>query len=370
MSTMSDSPMTDIHVAAPQLKALTRAIFERAGWTARDAALAADHLVLANLSGHDSHGVGMVPRYMLAAEKGLLKKGPDTISTVVDAGALLTLDGGLGLGQVVGFDAMNLAIERASVHGVTVLTLRNTHHLGRIGHWGEQVAAAGLVSINYVNVIGRPALVAPWGGSKARFSTNPICVAFPRAGADPVVLDFATSRIAHGKTRVAWKRGVPVADGNLIGRDGKPTNDPSVMWVEPLAALLPFGEHKGFGLAFMCELLAGGLSGAGTIPGRMDWGVIDNNMLSIVIDPAKLGGAGSYAAETEKLIEWVTSTPAAEGFDRVRIPGEPEREMRALRGASGVPLDPTTWGEIVAAAVALGLSHAEVSALSNVKVQG
>ena len=366
---MPASPSNDIPVFAPNLKALVRAIFERAGWNDRDAALAADHLVLANLSGHDSHGVGMVPRYMLAAGKGLLKKGA-TITTVVDSGALLTLDGGMGLGQVVGFDAMNLAIERARVHGVCVLSLRNTHHLGRIGHWGEQVAAAGLVSINYVNVIGRPALVAPWGGSKARFSTNPICVAFPRAGADPVVLDFATSRIAHGKTRVAWKRGVPVADGNLLDRDGKPTNDPSVMWVEPLAALLPFGEHKGFGLAFVCELLAGGLSGAGTIPGRMDWGVIDNNMLSIVIDPARLGGADSYAAETERLIEWVSSTPAAEGFDRVRIPGEPEREMRALRGADGIPLDPTTWSEIVAAAVALGLTHDDISRLAGVSVSG
>ena len=113
---MPASPSNDIPVFAPNLKALVRAIFERAGWNDRDAALAADHLVLANLSGHDSHGVGMVPRYMLAAGKGLLKKGA-TITTVVDAGALLTLDGGMGLGQVVGFDAMNLAIERARVHG-------------------------------------------------------------------------------------------------------------------------------------------------------------------------------------------------------------------------------------------------------------
>jgi uncharacterized oxidoreductase len=100
----------------------------------------------------------------------------------------------------------------------------------------------------------------------------------------------------------------------------------------------------------------------------MDWNVIDNNMLSILIDPAKLGGADSFAAETERVIEWVYSTPAAASFDRVRIPGEPEREMRAQRGASGVPLDPTTWGEIVACAVTLGFSRSEVSALSGVSV--
>jgi len=239
------APAQDVHVLPANLHALTRTIFERAGWNARDAALAADHLVLSNLSGHDSHGVGMVPRYLLSAGKGLLKIGP-TLTTVVDAGALLTLDGGMGLGQVVGHDAMVIAIQRARLHGVAVLSLRNTHHLGRIGHWGEQAAAAGLVSMHYVNVIGRPALVAPWGGSRARFSTNPVCVAYPRPGREPIVLDFATSRIAHGKTRVAWKRGVPVADGNLLDATGHPTNDPSVMWMEPLGALLPFGDHKGY----------------------------------------------------------------------------------------------------------------------------
>lgn len=359
----------DVHVLPAKLHALTSAIFERAGWSARDAALAADHLVLANLSGHDSHGVGMVPRYILSARNGLLKTG-DTLTTVVDAGALLTLDGGMGLGQVVGHDAMAIAIDRARQHGVTVLSLRNTHHLGRIGHWGEQAAAAGLVSMHYVNVIGRPALVAPWGGSRARFSTNPVCVAYPRPGQEPIVLDFATSRIAHGKTRVAWKRGVPVADDNLLDAEGRPTNDPSVMWTEPLGALLPFGDHKGYGLAMMCELLAGGLSGAGTIPGRTDWNVIDNNMLCVLIDPAKLGGADTQAAEAERVIEWVRSTPTAEGFDRVRIPGEPERELRAQRTATGTPIDPTTWGEIVATAVSLGIDREAVAALSGVAVPG
>ena len=359
----------DVHVLPANLHALTAAIFERAGWTSRDAHLAADHLVLSNLSGHDSHGVGMVPRYIQTAQKGLLKTGHE-LTTVMDAGALLTIDGGMQLGQVIGHDATALAIDRARAHGVAVLALRNTHHLGRIGHWGEQAAAAGLVAIHYVNVIGRPPLVAPWGGSRARFSTNPFCVAFPRPGTDPVVLDFATSRIAHGKTRVAWKRGVQVADDNLLDSEGHATNDPSVMWTDPLGALLPFGDHKGFGLGMLCELLAGGLGGAGTIPGRTDWGLIVNNMLSILVDPAKLGGAGSYAAETEKLIEWVYSTPAAEGFDRVRIPGEPERELRAKRTAAGTPLDAMSWGEIVATAVSLGIPRAEVAAMAGVDVGG
>lgn len=360
---MSAAP--DVLVLPADLKALTRAIFERAGWRSRDAALTADHLVRANLSGHDSHGVGMVPRYIQSARKGLINKG-DTLTTVTDVGALVTLDGGMGLGQVVGYDAMNLGIERARKLGAVVMSLRNTHHLGRIGHWGEQAAAAGFVAINYVNVIGRPPLVAPWGGSRARFSTNPICIAVPRAGSEPIVLDFATARIAHGKTRVAWKRGVDVEPGNLLDAEGVATTDPSVMWTEPLGALLPFGEHKGYGLSFMCELLAGGLSGAGTLPGRTDWGAIDNNMLTILIDPGRLAGGHGFTAETERLIDWVYSTPAAEGFDRVRIPGDPEREMRAKRSAEGTPIDPTSWGEIVECALSLEFTREQVALLSGV----
>ncbi|MFO1318512.1 MAG: malate/lactate/ureidoglycolate dehydrogenase [Burkholderiales bacterium] len=359
------SPAPDVHVFPAPLKALVRAIFERAGWNARDAGLAADHLVLSNLSGHDSHGVGMIPRYILVAKRGVIKP-EQTLTTVLDAGALITLDGGMGLGQVLGYDAMNIAIARAKQLGAAVMCLRNTHHLGRIGHWGEQAAAAGLVSMNYVNVIGRPPLVAPWGGSRARFSTNPICIAFPRPGTHPIVLDFATSRIAHGKTRVAWKRGVEVADNNLLDPEGHPTNDPSVMWTQPLGALLPFGDHKGYGLGFLCELLAGGLSGAGTIPGRTDWEAIDNNMLSILIDPARLGGAETYASETERVIEWVYSTPAAAGFDRVRVPGEPEREMRTQRTANGTPIDATSWGEIVQCALSLGLTDSDIRTLSGI----
>jgi uncharacterized oxidoreductase len=155
-----------------------------------------------------------------------------------------------------------------------------------------------------------------------------------------------------------------VADGNLLDPVGHPTNDPAVMWTEPLGALLPFGEHKGYGLSFVNELLAGALGGAGTLPGRTDWAVIDNNMLSILIDPSRLGGADSYRAETERLIRWVRETPTAPGVDRIRIPGEPEREMRTRRNAEGIPVDPTTWGEIVDCAVTLGLDRAAVAALA------
>ncbi|MBI1397225.1 MAG: malate/lactate/ureidoglycolate dehydrogenase [Betaproteobacteria bacterium] len=361
--------LSDVHVLPDGLTVLVRRMFERAGWDERDATLAAENLVLANLSGHDSHGVGLVPYYVQAAERGALRKGR-TLTTVLDAGVLLTLDGGMGLGQVVGHDAMAIVIDRARSLGAVIMNLRNSHHLGRIGHWGEQAAAAGLVSLHFVNLIGMPALVAPWGGTQARFSTNPVCIAFPRPGEEPILLDFATARIAHGKTRIAWKRGQPVAEGNLLDPAGEPTTDPAVMWSQPLGALLPFGEHKGSGLAFMCELLAGALGGAGTIADRTDWNAVDNNMLCILIDPARMGGADVYAAEAERLLAWVHETPAARTVDRVRVPGEPEREARARRRAAGTPIDPTTWGDLVECAVSLGVSRKEIARMTGVSVEG
>src|SRR5947209_20578978 len=180
-------------------------LWRSAGSNERESALVADHLVAANLSGHDSHGVGMAPRYVQSLLEGDLQLN-QTVAIVTDGGSVLTVDGRRGLGQSVGWQAMEIAIERARRHGVCVLGLRNSHHLGRIGHWAEQAAASGLVSIHFTNAVSAPAMVAPYGGAQARFLTNPFTVGIPRPGGEPILLDFATSAVAHGKVRVAYNR--------------------------------------------------------------------------------------------------------------------------------------------------------------------
>src|SRR5437588_588220 len=173
-------------------------LWRSAGSNERESALVADHLVAANLSGHDSHGVGMAPRYVQSLLEGDLQLN-QTVAIVTDGGSVLTVDGRRGLGQSVGWQAMEIAIERARRHGVCVLGLRNSHHLGRIGHWAEQAAASGLVSIHFTNAVSAPAMVAPYGGAEARFLTNPFTVGIPRPGGEPILLDFATSAIGLGK---------------------------------------------------------------------------------------------------------------------------------------------------------------------------
>ena len=355
----------EITIDAAKLTRVVEAIVLKGGSNQREAGLVATNLVEANLKGHDSHGVGMIPRYIESLKEGGLQvnKAP---KIVLDTGPLVRLDGQSGYGQVVGHDSMAIAIERAKRHGICAAGLYNAHHIGRIGHWAEQALAAGLVSIHFVNVISRP-IVAPWGGGDGRFGTNPVCIAVPRAKGDPVILDFATSRIAQGKTRVAHNQGKKVSPGTLIDDKGRPTNDPRYSVIPPHGAILPFGEHKGSGLALIAELLGGALTGGGTgrhpFDGRRK---VLNGMLTILIDPERLGTAAHLQSETEAFIGWLLQSPSGEGFDKVRIAGEPEREWKARRLREGIPVDMTTWGEIRTAAEKVGLAPAEVTRIAGV----
>jgi uncharacterized oxidoreductase len=280
----------------------------------------------------------------------------------MDSATLLRLDGNAGFGQVIGREAMGLGIARARASGSCIVALGNSHHLGRIGAWAEQAAAAGLVSMHFVNVITR-AVVAPHGGSDARFGTNPFCVGVPLGGREAVILDFATSMIAQGKTRVAHNKGEQVAPDCLIDDHGRPTQDPRYSVVPPFGALLTFGAHKGFGLALMCELLGGALA-AGMTQRDDDASKrrVLNGMFSVLLDPAALGERAVFERETLAFIDWVKASPPREGFPPVLVAGEPERASRARRTADGVPVDATTWQEILKAAASLGVDVGRVNA--------
>jgi len=345
------------------IAAITRA----AGSSEREAELVAGNLVRANLSGHDSHGVGIVPWYVeFIAKQGLLTN--QHIKVTGEFGNLVMLDGQRGYGQVIGHEAMQEGIRRAQQGGMALVALRNSHHVGRIGQWAEDCAAVGLVSIHFVNALMRP-LVAPYAGADARFTTNPFCVGVPRAGKEPLILDFATSKVALGKVRVAMQAEREMAPGTLIDGRGYPTTDPHVMFEADVAgklgAILPFGEHKGSGLALICELLGGALSGGKTWTGAATGErKVLNGMFSIIVDPAKMGTGDNLAREMESFVAWHLASPPAAGVDKVKIAGEPEREWKKQRLAEGIPVDPTTWQEIVGAGAKVGLDQAAIEKLA------
>jgi hydroxycarboxylate dehydrogenase B len=381
-------------VPAQVLRAQVATVLIAAGSTAQEAETVAANLVMANLSGHDSHGVGMLPRYVDAVLEGGLKPN-NGVQVVLDIGTMLTLDGQRGYGQVVGAQAMALGITRAKTHGSCIMTLANAHHLGRIGHFAEMAIAEGLVSLHFVNVLSRP-VVAPFGGADGRFGTNPCCIGIPLKGCDPgerregpprassapaggiprqalddrgqvgsvgahFILDFATSRVAQGKMRVAYNKGLQVEPGTLIDELGRPTTNPAVVVVPQsnglFGALMAFGEHKGYGMAVACELLGGALTGSGTWHKPTDPSIraVVNGMLTILIDPARLGTQAAFETEARAFVDWLQAGPVAPGFDAVQIAGDPERAARTQREEDGIEIDAQTWIEIVAAGRKLGV---------------
>ncbi|HXJ84315.1 MAG TPA: malate/lactate/ureidoglycolate dehydrogenase [Candidatus Methylomirabilis sp.] len=354
-----------MRVTADRLRRMTGAILKRGGSETQEAELVADHLVRANLAGHDSHGVGMIPAYVRHWQAGLVV--PNThAKTVKDDGAILMFDGGRGYGRVVAGEAMAAAIARCRQTGVVAVTLANAHHIGRVGAYGELASAAGLVSLHFVNVADHRGLVAPFRGSDVRFSTNPVCIALP--GTDrqpPLLLDMATSAIAMGKARVAKNEGKLLAEGIAIDATGRPTRDPNALYREPRGALLPFGGHKGYALAVVTELLAGALSGGPTLqPGNERRGGTVNNMFAVLVDPARLAGVDWLRREIDGFVEYVKASPPADPTAPVLVPGDPERKAHEERLRSGIDVDGTTWEEILAAGEQMGLPRAEAVALA------
>lgn len=346
-------------ITEENLRRVATALIEHGGSTAAEATIVADHLVRSNLAGHDSHGVGIIPWYVDFLGRGLIR--PNTAAIKVrDDGAILMFDGDRGYGQRVAREAMAAAVERCRETGVVLMTLRSSCHIGRIGTYGEQALAAGLVSLHFVNVQDHIPLVAPFRGSDARFGTNPICIAIPGTDATkPLLLDMATSVIALGKARIAMNKDEPVGEGQLIDHEGRPTTDPRVMFTDQTAergALLPIGEHKGYGLMLACEILAGVLSGGGTIqPENPRLGSIVNNMLTIVIDPRRLVQMDWMAREIDAMVAYAKDSPRARPGEPVLAAGDPERHETTERRAQGIPVDPTTWQELERAGELVGL---------------
>jgi uncharacterized oxidoreductase len=347
--------MAETHlIASSPLRTAMRMVVKGCGSSDAEAAAVADNLVEANLTGHDSHGIGMLPRYVGAVREGGLKVNAH-VRTVLDAGALLRLDGQRAFGQVAGAEAMTLGIERARQLGCAIVALGNAHHLGRIGAWAEMAVAQDLISLHFVNVLARP-IVAPFGGARAGFGTNPFTAGVPLKGRPPMILDFATSTIAQGKTRVAFNKGEPVPEGCLIDDHGRASTDPRWTVQPPWGALLAFGQHKGSGLAVLCELLGGALA-AGLVGHHGDGSKAQvlNGMLSVIIDPRALHGGDAWESAAEDFVASLLQITPREGHEHVLLAGDPERRTRQRRLAEGLPVDATTWKQILDAAASVGV---------------
>jgi LDH2 family malate/lactate/ureidoglycolate dehydrogenase len=302
-----------------------------------DARLVSDSLVTADLWGHPSHGMLRLGWYVARLRSGVMQ--PVTApSTVQDGGAVVVIDGREGVGQVVTDAACRLAVERAGRHGVGVVAVRNSNHFGTAAYWTRRMAAAGCVGILTTN--GSPAM-APWGGREKTVGANPWSIATPGGSSGPVVLDIANTGVARGKVYAALQRGEPIPDTWALDADGAVTTDPAAA-IDGL--ILPMAGHKGYGIAFMMDVLSGVLTGSSYGPDVAGPYVPDRRSgcghlvlalrIDAVLDPQE------FDRRIDDLIATTKAVPRARGADEVFHPGEPENRAEARARREGVVVLP------------------------------
>jgi hydroxycarboxylate dehydrogenase B len=344
--------MPDLEPA--RLRDLGRRVFEAAGAPPDIAEHVADHLVASNLAGHDSHGVIRIPWYLVHVRRGWLR--PAARPRLLDERPVAALvSGEWGFGHPAATMAVDAACERARRHGLGAAALLRATHIGRLGTYVERAAASGLVAMMWLGGLGAQRAAVPHGAGRGLYGTNPMAAAFPAGEAGTPLLDFATTAVAGGKVMVALDRGVPLPEGVVLDRDGRPTTDPAAAldggW------LLPFGAHKGSALAFFAQLFGQALTGADAQADESDPDspFARAGALFVALDPGLFRPAEAAVASAGRTVRAVRDLPPAPGFERVLAPGDPEARSRDER-TRAIPLPDETWRHIVAAAESLGVA--------------
>jgi uncharacterized oxidoreductase len=339
-------------IKAPSLIDLCQNLFIAVGAPVDRAGIVAGSLVKSNLLGHDSHGVQLVSGYLERVREG--KINPKARPKVErQTGAITTIDGDWGFGQINARFGVERIVELAAQFGLGCVSLTRTNHIGRLGEYAQMLAEAGLVGLVMTGVSGHPGIVAPYGGRDRIFGTNPMAWSLPVDNArPPLVLDFATSGVAYGKVAVAHSKGVTVPAGMLLDQEGKPTVDPAALFDG--GVLLPFGAHKGSGLLMMVELLTNGL--AGFADAKIGEGQFGNPTLMMAWSIEAFLPKHDFATYVEGMLQRIKDSRPAAGFDEVLHPGEPEARTQAERDRDGIPIPDLTWQKLTGLAEELGVS--------------
>jgi len=290
----------------------------------------AESLVHSNLLGHDSHGVQRLLQYSEWIANGQVR--PDARPELTRSfGSIALVDGNWGLGQPAARRATDVAIDLALRHGVSAVTISRCNHIGRLGEYVEAMAESGCVGLAFCN---SGPIVAPSGGSRRTFGTNPLAWAAPRADGPAFVLDFSTAGVAEGKVSLSLARGEEVPPGNLIDARGNPTTSPRDLYDG--GALLPFGGHKGSGLALMIDLLGGLLTGMGAAPMPDYQG--GNGTVFITLSIAAFTELTGFATAAAAFGERVREATDGSTEPRVMLPGQVEQETMRGRLESGIQI--------------------------------
>jgi LDH2 family malate/lactate/ureidoglycolate dehydrogenase len=346
--------MAEMKLVAPgPLEELATRIFVAAGAPEDVASETAKHLVKANLSGHDSHGVIRIPAYLNQIDSGRLV--PDARPEVVQEWpGTAVVDGKRTFGQVAAAFAMDVAIGKAETNGIGAVSIRRCNHIGRLGHYSEQAAAKGFIAQVTSGSAGpNSGHAAPFGGAARHLGTNPWSVGVPGGQVTPVVVDFATTVVAEGKIQVARAKHAPLPPGSIVDKEGRPSTNPQDFYDG--GQILLAGGHKGYGLSLLTALFGAGLTAEQAATEGRGGGVF-----MIAVNPRAFADESAYTGTIDNLVGAVKRVPPAPGVQEVLLPGEPEANSRAERQKNGVPIPEDTWTAVAAAAARFGVPLPEV----------
>jgi LDH2 family malate/lactate/ureidoglycolate dehydrogenase len=339
-----------------KLSSFCVAVLDKVGVTRENAEIVAHSLLAANLRGVDTHGITRLPIYVERLQAGLTNgRTQGVVAFETDTTAVY--DGQDGLGQVVGTRAMRLAIAKAAAAGIGMVTARNSTHYGTAAYYAMMALGHDMIGVSLTN---SPSLMAPWGGRKAFFGTNPLAIAVPAGQEQPFVLDMATSVVARGAIILAAKKGETIPDTWGLNKNGEPTTSAKEA---NEGALLPLGGHKGFGLAMAIDILTATLAG----------GPFGPHIGELYKNPTKAQGVGhffgairidrfrpvaEFKADMDAMIREVKTEPLAKGFDKIMVAGEPEHLTERERRERGVPLSDAVVGDLTKLGAEVGVPFA------------
>lgn len=329
--------MSTVNLSLPALHALAKEILAAHNTSEANAEQVAAALVKAEADGQKGHGASRLPSYAAQAASGKVDgHATPTLARVRDSALRVDACGGFA------YPATNVAVEAlcelASETGIAAVAIANSHHSGVAGHHVEPLAARGFIGLGFSN---SPQGIAPWGGHRGVFGTNPLAFAAPRRNDDPLVIDMSLSKVARGKINVAAQAGEAIPQGWAIDQDGNPTTDARAAM---RGTMLPMGDAKGAQLVLMVEILSAALSASHFGYEASSFFSADGEpphvgQLLIAIDPGPFSG-NAFAQRLEDLLQAILDQPGT------RLPGDRRYLHRAAAGQNGVELPQSLYDEL------------------------
>jgi LDH2 family malate/lactate/ureidoglycolate dehydrogenase len=343
----------DINVGISELRSFCENILQKIGLSQDDAFTVADSLLFCNLRGIDSHGMLRFPFYVQRLKEGGTKIRPK-IGIIREKPASALVDGDNGMGQVVGVFAARLAVEKAKKAGSCLVGVKGSSHYGAASYYSVEIARQNMIGFSATNT---GPVMAAWGGAKRIIGNNPFSIAVPYQEGKPIVLDIAMSRVAGGKVRLAAKNNQKIPKGWIIDKEGGDSENPHDL--PDGGALLPFAEHKGYGLAFMMEIISGALVGAGMLRMIPRWFKEVSTPLNIghcfaAIDIEAFMDLEEFKERLQWLIQEIKLSPLSEGSQGVFFPGELEMRTEEERTVNGIPISENVWRDLKDLSTAYG----------------